>query len=624
MAEEALVYVAGERDAYPMEFYDRQSASYQGVVPRLLEAFSARSGYQVAYYTGLEGASKDSLARNAQVDMIYSCIPARERAPQAEADPEDTASAEAAQPLVLFESELGGELVYHTITFTPAAPAGLREALEQFLSEVSTAQLNGLLLDSATVYQPPGIQYPVVVGLAVLVALLAAALAAALRCYRRRLNVARRSLETDPVTGLGNFADLQRHYRQLVNDRNRALFNMVCFSMDIDGLRLLAGSGEVDQVLKECAEVLREYVEDGALARVSESAFALMRTDTDPVQTVDWVENAVNRLRTCPQGQGRPYRLEVSAGIYPLRAGDLDLQQVVFNATQAANDAQQRQKTYLVFSQETRKTLQIQEELRASVESALDNREFQLYIQFYVDAVQHKIMGGEALSRWLHPKYGLLMPLAFVPLMEKEGLVYKLDYYCLRASCDFLQRLTELGIDDFFLSCNFSRKTFSAPDFPQRCIQILSTYSFPRKNLVFELTETIAVKHSARMRDNILALKAQGIRIVLDDFGEGFSAFSDLQQYSVDGIKLDKSLVDNILTSTGLVILRGMIQVAHDLGLTILAEGVESDRQAQALMELDCDIVQGYRYFVPVPEEEAMDRILTRYGPATASQHGSP
>ena len=303
MAEEALVYVAGERDAYPMEFYDRQSASYQGVVPRLLEAFSARSGYQVAYYTGLEGASKESLARNAQVDMIYSCIPARERAPQAEADPEDTASAEAAQPLVLFESELGGELVYHTITFTPAAPAGLREALEQFLSEVSTAQLNGLLLDSATVYQPPGIQYPVVVGLAVLVALLAAALAAALRCYRRRLNDARRSLETDPVTGLGNFADLQRRYRQLVNDRNRALFNMVCFSMDIDGLRLLAGSGEVDQVLKECAVVLREYVEDGALARVSESAFALMRTDTDPVQTVDWVENAVNRLRTCPQGQ---------------------------------------------------------------------------------------------------------------------------------------------------------------------------------------------------------------------------------------------------------------------------------------------------------------------------------
>ena len=259
---------------------------------------------------------------------------------------------------------------------------------------------------------------------------------------------------------------------------------------------------------------------------------------------------------------------------------------------------------------DTMKQIQLEQKLLSSVEQALDGQEFQLFIQFYADAKSLEIVGGEALSRWLHPEQGLLPPGVFVPLLEQEGLTYRLDYHCLRCSCEFLQRMADRNIKDFFLSCNFSRETFSSPDFVERCTEIVGNYSFPRELLILELTESVLVKDLSTIRANMLALKEYGLRIALDDFGEGFSSFSDLQECPVDGIKLDKKLVDNMSTSIGGSILRAMIQIGHELGLTILAEGVETPAQAQALKELNCDVIQGFHFSAPLPQAEAEEKLL--------------
>ena len=167
--------------------------------------------------------------------------------------------------------------------------------------------------------------------------------------------------------------------------------------------------------------------------------------------------------------------------------------------------------------------------------------------------------------------------------MESEGLIHKLDYWCLESACAFLEELHSRGASTFFLSCNFSRDTFARSDFVQRCKAIIEGYRFPRELLILELTESVSVGQLSLIRSNMLALREYGVSIALDDFGEGFTSFSDLQEYPVDGIKLDKRLVDNVLTKNGSAILRGMIQVGHELGLTLLAEGVESLAQARAL-----------------------------------------
>lgn len=235
-----------------------------------------------------------------------------------------------------------------------------------------------------------------------------------------------------------------------------------------------------------------------------------------------------------------------------------------------------------------------------------------------------RVMGGEALSRWKHPSRGLLTPSAFIPLFEREGLIYKLDYYCLEESCRCLQTLLEKGMERFFISCNFSRETFAAEDFVSRCKAIIEAYRFPRELLILELTESVSETHVTRIRENMAALKKFGVSIALDDFGVGFTSFADLQEYAVDGVKLDKDLIDRLSTERGVSILRSMIQLGHELGITVLAEGVETDEQVRVLQDIHCDVIQGFRFYQPIPAPEACELLVrTAAAPSSAARPGN-
>ena len=194
--------------------------------------------------------------------------------------------------------------------------------------------------------------------------------------------------------------------------------------------------------------------------------------------------------------------------------------------------------------------------------------------------------------------------------MEREKMISRLDYYCLKEVCFFLESLLEKGVDTFFVSCNFSRETFAAADFAQKVQEILNGFTFPRELLILEITESVSVKNTGQIQQNIIELKKFGVRVALDDFGEGFTSFYDLQKYPIDGIKLDKGLVDHIMTPSGASILKAMIQVGHELNMTILAEGVETDEQVCALQEIHCDVIQGFRFSHPLPRWEATEQII--------------
>lgn len=208
---------------------------------------------------------------------------------------------------------------------------------------------------------------------------------------------------------------------------------------------------------------------------------------------------------------------------------------------------------------------------------ALDQGEFQLWILFFVDGRTFRVVGGEALSRWNHPGQGLLHPSQFVPLLEREGRISQLDLSAMERACTFLERLGERQAGDFFLSCNISRKTFADAGFVRACRKILGRHAFPRKLLILEVTESgqLRRREEEQMLRNMVELRTLGLRVIFDDFGMGFSSFHDLQEYPVDGLKLDKYLVDNMETSQGRIILNALVRAGHELGRTILAEGVE-------------------------------------------------
>ena len=138
----------------------------------------------------------------------------------------------------------------------------------------------------------------------------------------------------------------------------------------------------------------------------------------------------------------------------------------------------------------------------------------------------------------------------------------------------------------------------------------MNGFTFPRELLILEITESVSVKNTGQIQQNIIELKKFGVRVALDDFGEGYTSFYDLQKYPIDGIKLDKGLVDHIMTPSGASILKAMIQVGHELNMTILAEGVETDEQVRALQEIHCDVIQGFRFSHPLPRWEATEQIM--------------
>ena len=249
-------------------------------------------------------------------------------------------------------------------------------------------------------------------------------------------------------------------------------------------------------------------------------------------------------------------------------------------------------------------------------EKGIKRGEFKIYMQFFVGARTHKVVGGEALSRWDHPKLGMLNPSRYISLLEASGRIGKLDFYILEKTCEFLEKLDGCGVNDFFISCNFARKTFSSPDFAQRCIKIMKKYKFKRRLLVFEVTESQLIDsgEAGNMLKNIVDIRNYGAAVMFDDFGMGFSSYHDLQNYPMDGLKLDKELIDSIESENGRIIISALIDTGHKMGLAVLAEGVEKDRQIEILTELDCDVFQGFRFYVPLPEDEAYRYILEKRG----------
>lgn len=605
MEDKVLVYVAGNPDAYPLEYYDREAECYAGLFPQLLSRFSAQSRYELVYYPTQGADRRSHLGKNLQVDLLSGYT-------------QDDSLPSGTQAAAVLHASVQGEELSCYLCFTRAAPQGLQEELEAFFAAVPQEEISGLLLETPSPTGTPAGLYPALGALALAVLLLVGALLLIVRRYRKKLAKTVEYVESDLLTGLGNADHLHRHYKKLVSAKNRVLYCLIYFHVDTDRLHRLTSGDAADEVLRFCAQTLRGYAgELDVLAKVSKHGFVLLKLEENPAQTECWVTEALHKLRTYPQVYKKAFEVSVAACIYPLREGEA-LDEMVFQAGQEARAACDRQENCVIFSDATLKKLHLEQKLRATVEQALREHEFQLYIQFYVDAKSQQIVGGEALSRWLHPEQGLLLPGIFVPILEGEGMIHRLDYYCLESACAFLQELERRGVDHFFLSCNFSRDTFAQPDFALQCRTLIERYHFPRELLIFELTESVTVRQLSTIRSNMLALKEYGVSIALDDFGEGFTSFSDLQEYPVDGIKLDKRLIDNILTKPGSAIVRAMIQAGHELGVTILAEGVETEVQAQVLRDIHCDVIQGFRFHAPIPEAEAMDEILGHIQQGTA------
>lgn len=267
--------------------------------------------------------------------------------------------------------------------------------------------------------------------------------------------------------------------------------------------------------------------------------------------------------------------------------------------------------TYVAwYNDELRQQQHREQVILESMEEALAKHEFTVHYQPKHELQTNKVSGAEALVRWIHPELGFVRPDHFIPLFEKNGFVTHLDLYVFERVCQEIQHCQEAGLPVIPISANLSRLDFDAPDLAAHIGQIADRYDVDHALVHIELTETAYSENPDRVISTLQELKRRGFVIELDDFGSGFSSLASLNVLPLDVMKLDMSLIRQAARLNDYRIVQSAIQMAGFLGLKTVAEGVETEEEAQCLQALGCNMIQGYYYSKPLSQQEFEEYLI--------------
>ncbi len=242
----------------------------------------------------------------------------------------------------------------------------------------------------------------------------------------------------------------------------------------------------------------------------------------------------------------------------------------------------------------------------SALRRSIERNEFILHYQPIIDLSTGAIVAVEALARWQHPDLGLLAPYEFIPLAEQTGLILLLDLVLIEQACQVATTWPHVGgAPPPTLSANLSPQHLRQRDLVERIEAILQRTRLSPARLQLELTESAMILDASEAQIALRGLKALGVRIAIDDFGAGYSSFARLHDFEVDTLKIDQSFINRISVSDeGWKIVQAIVSLAHALGMTTIAEGIETAEQLKQVGSAGCDLGQGYYFYYPMPEDE--------------------
>ena len=250
-----------------------------------------------------------------------------------------------------------------------------------------------------------------------------------------------------------------------------------------------------------------------------------------------------------------------------------------------------------------------------SLRQALARDEFCIYYQPIIDVVSGRVVEVEALIRWIHPQQGMIPPIKFIGIAEETGLIQPIGEWVFWTACRMLSEFNQEGLAGVKMGINISAMQMRNGNLPILARGAIQAMSLNPEDLVFEITESVAMQRPEETVAILDLLHNMGIGLAIDDFGTGYSSLSYLKMFPIDHIKLDRSFVEEIGQGGGSsVICDATIGLAHSLGLKLVAEGVETEEQFTYLRKRACDLVQGYLFSRPVPAKEVMAFIRQRNG----------
>jgi diguanylate cyclase (GGDEF)-like protein/PAS domain S-box-containing protein len=405
----------------------------------------------------------------------------------------------------------------------------------------------------------------------------------------------------DPLTQLANRAFFQEQFHQAVAMRKEGQSMTVLMFIDLNEFKTINdrwGHDAGDRVLQTLGKRIQETVRAGdAAARMGGDEFAIVLPAVDdPAEAARAAERLLERIRQPIEIDEEHLCVTASIGI---SLGD-DVDAMLKEADAAMYRSKTQQDVGYAFYDAAVDSAAVQRSRRvAELRDALARSEFRVDYQPIVALQEHKITTYEALLRWEHPREGLVAPLDFIPLAEESGLIVEIGTWVLKEACAFGAQLISEGREGIRVAVNVSARQLQDDEFAHRVAECLDAHALPPDRLTLEITESVLLAAGDHVQRQLESLKTLGVMLALDDFGTGYASLAYLQRFPVDILKIDRTFTAQIASSAEPVLLKGIIELGSALGLTLIAEGIETIEQHQIVQRLGCHGAQGFYFGYP-------------------------
>lgn len=426
-------------------------------------------------------------------------------------------------------------------------------------------------------------------------------------------NTLQRLAEQDPLTGIANRQGFQTLLAaRLAENEGRGL---ALGHLDLDNFRHAndaLGHQAGDRLILQVVSRLKSQLEAGdQLARLGSDEFALLIDTRRAPQRAEWMAERITEVMAEPYWvDGESLLIGCSLGVAHARAR-AGADPLMWHAHIAMQQAKSTQGcTFHIFNERINRNARSLADLETELRRALRRDELELHYQPRLDLDDGRIVGLEALVRWRHGERGLLPPSEFVPLAEQSGLIVPLGYWVISRALRDMQDLRERGLPPLHMAVNLSFRQFQDGQLLSTLSRLIAERGVDAQWLEFELTETAVMRRSDLVKQTMDALGRLGVRFSLDDFGTGFSSFVHLNSLPIALLKIDKSFVGGMEgREENRKLVHAMINLAHNLNLEVVAEGVETPEQLALLRLFGCDQAQGYLISKPLPLPELVEYL---------------
>lgn len=601
---EETVLIAGNDGLYPIESYDPKTERYVGLLPELYERIGRETGLRLVYLPHEGDTGQRQRTENRQADILSAYLP-------------DTVDERLLRELTVCRRETEQGVQEIRVGFLNTLSPETAETLKQALQSIPPEETLGLLANSLEANRGVSRRrfFAALAALGGMTLLAALALGLFLR---QRQSAVQERVGAVPRLGIGGYQAYLRRVERAIPPQAWGLYYVANIGCGETLLEQRLDQSRIEQ-LERCAAAYlkRACGQREGLYYVARGSFALILRCGSRERAERRMAVLMEELNTQLTGVRREYAGLIRAGVCALgEERSLSGETALSHALQGRRDAEARGLPYAFTTPQLIAAGARQERLRRRCAEAVARGELTPYLQLVMDR-QGRVNGAELLSRWQEPEEGLLRPGEYLDLMIASGVIVRHDLEIFRMTCRLLEQWCGLpGREKLRLACNFTRAALAEPGFAEQVRRIAAGASFPREQLILEITEDTLIRSEGAVRENILELTAMGFCMALDDLGAGYSSLEDLCAYPIQFVKLARELVRRTEEERGRRLVAGLCRLAHSMDMQVLCEGVETREQLETVLEQGCDLIQGFYYARPLPLREAERRLQEMQGKA--------